>query len=536
MNLAKLFTALACSLAAAGVTFSPESQVAERECSRLGHTAPELSAMSEVTPEQQALLGSPEFRHAVSVAARAALVRRAAARGDVLAWGQAAMPDKFNLPFCRGLHQYLVDVRGAETSAVKAPRGFAKTVIGCTLIPMYQGLQEPKTFNFYLNVQANDEKALAVNRSIKQEVEENEVLRAAYGYQVSNRWTDGEFELRNGVVFKSVGAGVSIRGMQYRNRRPDYVMVDDVYDEADIYSLEATERVNSWLKGTLYKVMARARRSSFHVRGTAINRADILTEMAASWPGCVSRTFAAIREDGSSLWPELYTLAELEEDRQRMGTIIYNRELMNACADESECIVKDSWLKDWEFDPATRFAKMDRDFHVDTVLLGCDPSTGEKETGDPAGFAVVVKTKGPGTRYDYWVVALHNEVMSWDARLAQLERMQSMQNARGLDFRVRRAFVEGIGGFKDFGNQAKAKTSLPVEVVSWVKGKKANLAAKSGDFEFGRVHVSRDVDPKLRNLLRDQLTQNEPKHDDLRDAVLLCLEDKTLSMKSWVTG
>jgi len=350
---------------------------------------------------------------------------------------------------------------------------------------------------------------------------------------VSQRWTDSEFQLRNGVVFKSVGAGCSLRGLQFRNRRPDFVNLDDPYDENDFYNLSGTERTNDWVRATLYKIMSRSRRSAFHVTGTAANSIDIMTLME-KWPGCVCKTFQAIRPDGKSLWPELYSLADLEADRERMGTMLFNREMMNILTDDSESLVKGSWLKDWEYDPQVRWARLDREFHIESVYLGCDPSTGEKETGDPAGFAVVIKSRGPGTRVDYWIEALHNEAMSWDARLAQLERMQSMQNARGPEMRVQRAFVEAIGGFKDFGNQAQVKTSLPVELVSFVKGKKANLAAKSGLFEFGKVHISKGIDQKLREELKSQLTVNEPQHDDLRDAVLLCIEAPVLSMRSWV--
>jgi len=492
-------------------------------------------SMSDLTPQQLELLASKEFRHAVAVAARVALMRRAAARGDVLAWGAAAMPEKFNLPFCSELHGYMVSIRKEPIASTKAPRGFAKTTIGCNLIPLYQALVEPKLYNFYLNVQANDTKALAVNRAIKAELEDNTAIRAAYGNQVTHRWTDAEFELRNGAVFKSVGAGCSLRGLQYRNRRPDYVLLDDAYDENEIHNLEATERVNTWIKGTLYKVLARSRGHAFHVSGTTINELDILTAME-KWPGCKSRTFSAIRDDGKSLWPELYTDQELREDLERMGSVIFNRELLNVVTSDAESIVKSAWLKNWEYNPEVKWPQLSqtREVRIETVVMGCDPSTGEKETGDPAGFATVIKTRGPGTRFDYFIEDLHCEPMSWDARLAQLERMQAHQNARGAEHRVKRAYVESIAGFKDFGNQAKAKTSLPVDLVTWVKGKKANLAAKSGHFEFGRVHISCKIPKHLRDTLHSQLTQNEPKHDDLRDAVLLCLEDPMTSMRDWV--
>jgi len=157
--------------------------------------------------------------------ARVELARRAAAEGDVLGWGKALMPDKFKLPFCR-LHEYLAAHRGDEMSALEAARGHAKTAIGCMLAPMFQALAEPGRFQHFLQVQATDDKALSVNSSIKMELEQNDLIRRLYGDQVGrDRWTNGQFVLRNGACFTAVGAGQSIRGINYRNRRPDNILV-----------------------------------------------------------------------------------------------------------------------------------------------------------------------------------------------------------------------------------------------------------------------------------------------------------------------
>lgn len=501
-----------------------------------GRGHPVLMDSKRLQPEVAQLLDSHEFRTSIAKVAQVVLIKRAAAEGDVLKWGRLAMPDKFNLPPCKDLHGWLVEQRLAEYLAARAPRGFAKTTTQCNLIPMYQALVEPDLFNFYLTVQANDEKATSVNRAIKMELEQNELLQLAYGRQVTDRWTDSEFELRNGVVFKSVGAGASMRGIQYRNRRPDYVTLDDPYDENELYSLEATERVNRWIKGTLLKVLARSRRSAFHVTNTLANTADITLAME-KWPQCVSRAFSSLitEADGSkrSLWPEMLTVKQLEEDRERMGSFLFDREMQSLITDDTESIVKTSWLEKWEFDPELVFSRFTKDFHITNVMLGHDPSTGTAE-GDPAGFAMIVETQGPGTRKDWWLMDAEDKVMSWDERLGRLERMHSAQNALGPEFRVRRARVEGIGGFKDYGEQAKLKTSLPVDVVTFTKGKIAHLAQHQSKFEFGKFHVSKKISIPLQDKLREQLTKNKPKHDDFRDAVLLALDASVLNMKDWV--
>jgi phage terminase large subunit-like protein len=91
---------------------------------------------------------------------------------------------------------------------------------------------------------------------------------------------------------------------------------------------------------------------------------------------------------------------------------------------------------------------------------------------------------------------------------------------------VTAANIEGVAGFKDFADQARKKTGLPVTIVAKVADKITNLENKSHYFENGHVHLSRRVPKKLRDLLVYQLTTNHPTHDDLRDAVLLALADR----------
>ena len=276
--------------------------------------------------------------------ARMEVARQAAAEGDILTWGKALFPEKFALPFCRELHEYFVSIRGAEFTNTEAPRGHAKTTIKCFLIPIYQALVEPKTFRHYLNVQATNTKAVAVNMAIKLELEENRELREIYGNQVSgNKWTDGQFVLRNGVIFSAIGAGQSIRGINYRNIRPDYVLIDDLYDEEDINNPESTEKKNAWFWGSLYKARAIGMRTSVHMQGTAINNYDLL-ELLKKKQRWTSRTFKGVIDADKKLilWKELdaKAYADLFADFEDMPTRIFNREIQNERADDAESIIK----------------------------------------------------------------------------------------------------------------------------------------------------------------------------------------------------
>lgn len=462
--------------------------------------------------------------------ARLQIARQAARDGDILLWGKALFPDKFELPFCKELHGYFVSIRDEEFTNTEAPRGHSKTTIKCFLIPIYQALVEPHTFRHYLNVQATAEKAVDINNAIKLELEQNEELRELYGDQVGlDRWTEKQFVLRNGVIFTALGATQSIRGKNYRSRRPDYIIVDDLYDEDEVNNLEATAKRNRWFWGSLYKSRAIGRRTSIHLQGTAANASDLLQELKSN-KKVVSKTFRAVVdwEKKKVLWPAANTFKQLEEDRVLMSTVIFMREMQNERRDDASSIVKHAWLYpnadgsgSWEYDPDALVFNEDR--VLVAVLLGVDPSIGEKLTSDFTGVALVYEGRPEGATADgshYYIDGLWNQHLSMDARCKLLTKIKTAQEERGRP--VTKANIEGIAGFKDFVAAAR-KTGLPVHEVDRVPDKITNLENKSYYFENGRVHLNKNLPKEIKDAIVYQLTTNKPKNDDVRDGVLLTL-------------
>lgn len=464
-------------------------------------------------------------RHQVNSAVRVELARRAAKRKDILIWGKMLFPEKFALGFCPVLHDYFVETRLDPFTSEEAPRGHAKTTIRGFLIPIFQALEEPEAFNHYLNVQATEQKALALNLSIRSEFEENDELRQLYGDQTAGvKWTDGQFVLANGVVFTAVGAGQSIRGINYRSRRPDYIVVDDLFDEKDINNPEATTKKNAWFWGSLYPARAKSKRHAIKVIGTAINAEDLLAQLEKD-TSVKSKTFKAVTDwdNKLTLWPELYSYDELEVERGRMGSVIFMREFQNDRRDETSSIVKRSWLADWEFDPA------DLDFSGLNELVfmqnraSCDPSIGKTLEADFTGLAVGYKfrAKDDDEAFTYYITELVNEHLSLNSRISLLKRIK-LEEPETRPIREMR--IEGIAGFKDFVAEARRRTDLPIKEISKVPDKISHLENKSHYFENGRVFISNRIPKPLRDMLVHQLTTNHPKHDDLRDAVLHLLD------------
>jgi hypothetical protein len=476
------------------------------------------------------LNATPEEVLALNADFRIARARIAAQEKDILMWGKCLFPEKFALPFCYPLHQYLCDIRLEPLTSTKAPRYHSKTTIKGFLIPIFQAIEEPKMFTHYLHVQATNNKANTVNRSIRYEFEENHELRALYGDLVGPRWTDEQFVLANGVCFTAVGAGQSIRGINWRNRRPDYLMPDDLYDEEDIYNPDSTIKKNEWFWSTLYPARAQGQRNSIQITGTASNELDLMNRLE-KLPQWKTRTFKAIVGDWKEkkvLWPEKNTFESLMQDMEGMTSSIFMREMQNEPRDDASSIVKQAWIK--EYDPST--LAPGGTFEYVGCLLGVDPSIGEKAENDYTAIALIyVYRYTDGRGYFYFIDQLWKEHWTLDQRVKELQAIQDRQPE---DRKITLAYIEGIGGFKDFVAEVKRRTDLPVREVDKVKDKLANLESKAWFFETGRIKYSKAIDPKLVDEWKYQLCTNHPRYDDMRDATLLPLEMPKIEALSYM--
>lgn len=133
------------------------------------------------------------------------------------------------------------------------PRGFSKTTLvngGC----LYDALTDGTSFTVVISETSSHAETQLGN--IRFELESNELLRDAYGDVVptrsdSEKWTSGELQLRNGAILMARGRGGQVRGMNFRARRPNHVILDDVEDEAGVKSPTVRQDTHSWFYGSV---------------------------------------------------------------------------------------------------------------------------------------------------------------------------------------------------------------------------------------------------------------------------------------------
>ena len=382
------------------------------------------------------------------------------------------------------------------------------TILGCFLIPIFQALEEPERFRYYLNIQNTSTKAIILNTAIRTELEVNEILREVYGDQVnSEKWTEKQFIMKNGTIFCGIGASESVRGINYNNIRPDYIVVDDLYDDEDSYNIKRVEKKENWFWGTIYQARAQTKTCSFHIQGTAISRNDLLHQ-CAKMEGVVYRKFQAIIDEPKrqTLWLDWDSLVE---DKKRMGSIRFAKEMMNECRDDETAVIKESWIQYYEYDlyRGTDHKNYINGEEITKILLGVDPAIGEKDINDSTGKALIYRT----SNYNYYIHKVWNDHLTFNDNIKHMEKICKEERVDIVRF-------EAISGFKAFVQEIKRASWIPLKEINAVGDKLVRLETQSSKFENNKVYVNANMPTGIRNLLVEQLINNYPQHDDIRDA------------------
>ena len=147
--------------------------------------------------------------------------------------------------------------------------------------------------------------------ALKGEFESNEKIKAFYGKLTTPKWSEGEI-VANGVMIKSLGAGMKVRGLKYRENRPDLVICDDLENDEAGENKDRREKFERWFTGALIPSMSKDGR--IIVIGTILHFDSLLAKLLdkTKYIGWYKKTYRAINDFGA-LWPEHLDLDELEE-------------------------------------------------------------------------------------------------------------------------------------------------------------------------------------------------------------------------------
>jgi hypothetical protein len=230
---------------------------------------------------------------------------------DPLEWIKFFFPDYAMYEFAP-FHRQVIrrcTQRGEWFEVLSWARSLAKSTT-VMFIVMFLALTGKKK-NVIL-ASATQDSALRLLEPYKKAFEENPLIRAYYGTQVTpGSWAADEFVAKCGCAFRGVGAGNAPRGSRNGAIRPDVILVDDFDDDEEVRNPDSVQKRWEWWEKALYPT-----------RDPAIPLLTIFCGNIIARDCCVVRAghmadhwdVVNIRDkNGMSTWPEKNTEAKIEE-------------------------------------------------------------------------------------------------------------------------------------------------------------------------------------------------------------------------------
>lgn len=424
---------------------------------------------------------------------RARAVRRAWLRRMVLDGGRIDVLAEEVLgytvkPFHRGLLQFQELHR---KSLQLAPRGFGKSTTLTITRALFEVLRDPDVRVLIVsNTQLQAEVFL---REVKHHLEYGEVLREVFGDFVSDdKWDVRELNVRprktraKESTISCVGVGGPVVSRHY-----DVILADDLIDEENSRTEGQREKVREWFWRSLMPTLEPHGR--IHVLGTRYHFADLYGVLIEGDFADCHQVVKALPEDGTTPWPEKFSVEWLEDRRRSMGTLLFNSQYQNDTLAMRGRIFQTEWFRWFETPPQGL-----------RVYQGVDLAISQKETADY--FAHV--TVGFDAQRNAYVLDAVQRRMTFKA---QTDFIIERQRA----YRPIKVLVEAVA-YQQAQVDELRRAGVYAQAVRTSKDKNTRFVRLAARFEAGQVFLRRGMQDELVEQL---LLAPEGRHDDLVDAL-----------------
>lgn len=159
------------------------------------------------------------------------------------------------------------------------PREHGKSTINSFLFPLYSTLYLKSQFT--LIISATEQIALPFLDMIKDELENNQLLIEDFGIQKGNRWNNNEIWIRgkNNIDACIMIRGIdgSLRGIHFKQYRPQLVLLDDLLKDDTAKSETKREQVKSTFTDVVIPIGTKE--TNILLVGTILNEEDLMADM-----------------------------------------------------------------------------------------------------------------------------------------------------------------------------------------------------------------------------------------------------------------
>lgn len=178
-------------------------------------------------------------------------------------FGKTLLPESFNTPWS-GLHTQILNAIDSshQRICIAAPRGLGKTSLARALVEKSILFRE---YEFVIYVSNSETIATMQTENIKRELLTNREIRRIFGnvqINADDPELDESFSKQSWVAFGSTlvmprGAGQQVRGLLYKNYRPQLIIVDDLEKKEELENPENRRKLKEWFNSDLLKCVDR---------------------------------------------------------------------------------------------------------------------------------------------------------------------------------------------------------------------------------------------------------------------------------------
>jgi len=272
--------------------------------------------------------------------------------------------------------------------AIAAPREHAKSTAITHAAILSSVLLRYKSF--VLLISDTESQAAGFLGDIKDELIENTTLRSTFGVKkiLKDTETNVIVQFEDGEQFRIVAKGSEqkLRGIKWRNKRPDLIVGDDLENDEIVMNPERREKFRRWFQNAL--VPCGSDTCSIRIVGTILHLDSMLNRLMSNKKWRTTLYEACDENFQNLLWPEKFSekrLRDIYEDFAEDGNSEgFSQEYRNHPVDIKALFFKKDYFLDFERDKEGNAQIPNLEYYA-----GADFAVSEKEKADFTVFVVV---------------------------------------------------------------------------------------------------------------------------------------------------
>lgn len=220
----------------------------------------------------------------------------------------------FPLIYCQ-IFDYLKELLHKERDFTKfalgLPRGFAKTTL-MKILTLYSILYTSKRIHVLVyETQSKAEDSLSDIADFLDDMNIKAIFGDWRAGMIKDTQKEKVFSFRGrNIAIKTAGSMTSVRGLNLKNERPEFILMEDVQSRESANSKELSEQLQVWLTGTLYKTKSPRGCLYLFVANMYPTPNSILRKYKNN-PEWKKLIVGGVLADKTSLWEELHPIKQL---------------------------------------------------------------------------------------------------------------------------------------------------------------------------------------------------------------------------------